>query len=172
MIGISHRISLRTFQLSLWFVDKNKMSLMHLMTPSSSFQVTYLLIYFLNSLHQPLCVTLYANMTHIWEWNGTGRADWEWDELEGSQSPPWSQCPPCYVGHCLNRLSSDLSLTPSLIVLMHSSSLRDGVKNKKSLFLCCRDSLTDLPSLPTATKADGFALYFLGECNNVSVEHI
>lgn len=33
------------------------------------------------------------------------------------------------------------------------------------------DSLTDLPSLPTATKADGFALYFLGECNNVSVQH-
>lgn len=58
-------------------------------------------------------------MTHIWEWNGTGRADWEGDELEGIQSPAWSQCPPCYVGHCLNRLSSHLSLTHRLDAFHH-----------------------------------------------------
>lgn len=32
--------------------------------------------------------------------------------------------------------------------------------------------MTCLYFIPTATKADGFALYFLGECNNVSAEDI
>lgn len=29
----------------------------------------------------------------------------------------------------------------------------------------------DFSLFAAATKADGFALYFLGECNNVSAEH-
>lgn len=32
--------------------------------------------------------------------------------------------------------------------------------------------VTCVPLISTATKADGFALYFLGECNNVSAEDI
>lgn len=67
----------------------------------------------------------------------------------------------------VNRLSSDLSLAASLPVTV--SFLDDTRRCEKSLL---PDSLTDLSSPPAATKADGFALYFLGECNNVSAEHV
>lgn len=143
-IGISRRIPLEPFCSVLWFVHRNKISLMHLnaLAPSSKEKKIFINIkkshskvtkhfhHWQNRKHhfnyqkytkhpftwhiyppslltllpeqicQPLCVTLYANMTHIWEWNGTGMADWEWDELEGSQSPARSGCPPCYLGHC------------------------------------------------------------------------
>lgn len=77
----------------------------------------------------------------------------------------------------VNRLLLDFSWTHTFFLLSGATlCFLDNMKEfKRDAHLQLIVTLTGLSNrlvshVPAATKADGFALYFLGECNNVSAE--
>lgn len=72
-------------------------------------------------------------------------------------------------------LLKDLNWTKSFHLLCGCEQFR-GMCHRQDLLKLTPLAVFNIPSavsvLPAATKADGFALYFLGESNNVSADDI
>lgn len=96
---------------------------------------------------------------------GTGKANWEWDEQPGSKS-----LSPVKVSSLLCRtLLKDFNWTHAFQPLCEHTT--DRIYLNWPGWLCFNIPYA-ISVLSSATKADGFALYFLGESNNVSADGI